>query len=60
MSNAHKMVDTLLRRVPKNPVIFVGLNLTVLFTWAGCIGAWTRAKESRKVEGWYRVGWEKW
>lgn len=54
------MVDSLIRRGPRNPLLFIGINLTVVFAWAGCIGAWTRAKANKAEEGRYRVHWAKW
>ncbi|KAK7189778.1 hypothetical protein DPSP01_005838 [Paraphaeosphaeria sporulosa] len=54
------MVDALIRRAPKNPILFIGINLTIAFAWAGCIGAWTRAKHFKAEEGRYRVHWGKW
>jgi hypothetical protein len=54
------MVDTLLKRAPKNPALFIACNVGVVLTWGACMGTVRRARQSKASSGEYAVGFRKW
>jgi hypothetical protein len=54
------MVDTLLKRAPKNPALFIACNVSVVLAWGACMGAVRRARQTKTEEGVYKVKLRKW